>query len=234
MSLIAWQSALGALVGARTPDRMRLLAGLRGLFSGLEPGERDYLVRLASSRGFAFTAKVQRSWCELRAARAAHFTLALLPPDERRSLLDGWLDRGGGRASFFATEAEAFLEFVAASLPDSSPALGMCRFEQATHRAASASSVFVAPTCELADEALLERGGSAAVVCLDLPCPLVFAPGLPRLWRPCTQDELALWAACAEPTPASELVRAGHARLTLGTLWREGALEVRGRREDCS
>src|SRR5687767_10253896 len=132
MSLRAWQTGLAALVGATPHHRRPILAPSA---ADLESQERDHLVRIAGSRGLEFTASVQRSWCELRATRAAHFTLGVLPPAEGRALVESWVGRGGGTASFFATEAEAFLEFIAGTLPVPSHVLSVCRFEQATHRA---------------------------------------------------------------------------------------------------
>jgi len=50
-----------------------------------------------------------------------------------------------GLSSLFAAEADALLEFIAEQLPDPSPELAVCRFEQLTLRANDAASSFTAP-----------------------------------------------------------------------------------------
>ena len=211
----------------------------------LTEDERRYLERLSASRGFAFTAEVRRSWCEMRATRAAGLTLAALGGDRRRRLVAEWLDGGGGASSFFASEAEDFLEFIAARLPEPSHALSLCRFEQAVHRAAAAAAVFVHPPRWRADAAV-RRGAGAALVEFHAdpagvlwsaeegtPLPpmgdrsdLLFAPGLPDLCRPASASERRLWNACAAPSTIQELAAAGHAEEQVDDWLAVGALEL--------
>jgi hypothetical protein len=211
----------------------------------LSADERRYLDRLTPTRGFAFTAEVRRSWCELRATRAAGLTLAALGGERRRELIAEWLDRGGGASSFFASEAEDFLEFVAARLPEPSHALSLCRFEHAVHRAASAAAVFVHPArCDrdapvrqgagaalvafYADPAgvLWSTGKGAPVLPMGDRSELLFAPGLPDLCRPASASDRRLWNACAETSTVRELTAAGHAEEHVDDLLTVGALEL--------
>jgi hypothetical protein len=64
------------------------------------PNARKVLAELGAlvtSPGFCFTRRIQRSWCIARTASATQLTLSLLPVEQRRRLIDDWVNVGGGR-----------------------------------------------------------------------------------------------------------------------------------------
>jgi hypothetical protein len=208
MSLLDFQSALGRLV--RMPSGGDPLDGL-----DFTVDERARLERLTQGPGFRFTVDVQRSWCMGRAAKAARLTLSLVPPAERQRLLDDWVNRGGGTSSFFAAEADAFLDFISARLPNPSHAQTLCRVEQATLRANEGARQFKPPHLSWLNAAsgALRRGRHAMLVRFyaeprlvlgalwgqpapplsDAAIPILFAPGLNGLSRAATDIEVVLW-----------------------------------------
>jgi hypothetical protein len=242
MSLIAFQTALGRNVRARTEAQ----AACDDL--DLSPQERRSLAGVIDSKGFRATANIQRSWCESRAATGARLTLSILPQAERRELIREWVDGGGGTNSFFAAEAEAFLAFIARRLTDPSHAMSLCRLEQAVLRAEAGAAQFEpAQPAVLGDPAcVLRRGHHAALVVLFAefeqllaaiegqgPAPplsdeqvLLVAPGLPGLARPADALETALWRALAEPKSIGALRLQGHPQDTINALWMAGAIEA--------
>src|SRR5215471_3609311 len=138
MALQDFQTALGRLV--RAPDGRDPSQSLC-----LDPRERLCIDRLSQSAGLRFTVDVQRSWCIGRTMNAGKLTLSILADDVRRPLLDAWTSSGGGTSSFFASEADALFDFIAARLRDPSHELAACRFEQATLRANERAALFVTP-----------------------------------------------------------------------------------------
>jgi hypothetical protein len=214
MSLAAFQSGLGwALQGG-----------------GTCPVDPD-------SAGIRFTAKVRRSWCEGRAINAARTVLTLLPHEERQRLVAAYVDGGGGQASFLSTEAEAFLGFLAARLADPSHALSVCRMEQALTRARKGAEAFIAPAYGAGIGRHLRQGRHAGMVRFHAdpgavltalqggPLPpvgpaghaVLFAPGLPGLFRAAHADEAGLWDAMPTDGPVC----------IAGRLVTEGVLEYR-------
>ena len=243
MALLDLQTALGRLV--------RVTAGedpFRGLH--LTAGERASLVAVVDSAGFAFTVDVQRSWCAGRAANAARLTLSMLSADERQRLLADWVNAGGGTPSFFAAEADAFLDFIARRLPDPSHALTLCRVEQATLRAREGTLRFAVPDPSRLDApaCILRAGRYAALVRFHaqpqlllaalegqpLPpvsretTPVLFGPGLTGLSRLASGDEVALWERLAAPGALSVLSREGHRREAIESLVAAGIVEASG------
>src|ERR1043166_4829532 len=105
MSLSNFQAVLGRAV--RAPVLAQHSADL-----DLSDREDDSIRALVGSDGLKFTAKVQRSWSISRASKAAHLTLSFLSSEERTRILDEWVSLGNGTASFFATESDAFLDFI--------------------------------------------------------------------------------------------------------------------------
>lgn len=184
------------------------------------------------SAGFRFTMTVRRSWCEGRAAMAARAVLTLLPDAERRRIVSDYVDQGGGLALFLAAESEAFLAFLAPRLPDPSHALTICRMGQALAQAQAGASMFVPPRQPLR-AGPVGRGHHAALVWFHadpgavmmavrggkLPPvgppdhALLFAPGLPNLFRTATKEEAELWAelpaANAPPALIARLLTEG-------------------------
>jgi hypothetical protein len=242
MSLSSFQIALGRTVRAGEGGG----AQLDDL--DLSSDERSRLPRVLASSGFRFTASIQRSWCEGRAAKGALLTLSALPPAQRRELVGEWVDRGGGTNSFFAAEADAFLDYLAQRLPDPSHALSLCRFEQAALRAEQVAARFVPPAAAGLDNAtcLLRTGRQAALVAfhaepdqllaaLDgnapLPpvsetvFPVLVAPGLSSLARPAETMEAALWQSLEQPASVGDLLRDGHSRDTIQIFLAVGAAE---------
>jgi hypothetical protein len=213
---------------------------------------RDELFRLVGtvlSPGFRFTRHVQRSWCVGRTAGAAQLTLSAVPVEQRRRLIEDWFDTGGGRALDPASEAPALLEFVARHLADPSHALSVCRMEQAAYCASAAALRFAPPALSLLDDPgiVLRTGEGAAMVRFfaepqrlfgaiksreplpplsDRPLPVLFAPGLPKLYRAATQEEEAIWQALVGPRAVRELSRDGQSGNVIEELFRAGAVEL--------
>ncbi len=241
MSLLDLQTAVGRLV--RATDGHDPLRGLQ-----LDPDERARLAALVERAGFRFTVDVQRSWCAGRAAGAAKLTLSLLPATERRRVLDDWVSAGGGTASFVATEADAFLEFIARRLRAPSHALTLCRFEQATLRASEGALGFAAPDPSWLAEPgwVLRTGRYAAVVRFHAaphlvlaalegqPLPpispettsVLFGPGLDGFSRLATSAEVALWERLGAPEALPVLIREGHRQEVIEALVTPGIVEL--------
>ena len=239
MPLLEFQAALGRLV--RSTDGSDPFRSL-----GLGPAERACLDTLPQSAGFRFTVAVQRSWCARRAVNAGLLTMSILRDDVRRRLLDAWISSGGGTSSFFAAEADAFLDFIAGQLPDPSPELAVCRLEQLTLRANNKASSFQAPDRALFDpRRIVRRAHDGGIVTFHgepdrllstllqrkLPPPsgevtaLLVAPGLQPLCRLASVREVELWTRLALPAAATDLVRDGCPGEVIETLLHLGALE---------
>jgi hypothetical protein len=241
MALLDFQTALGRLVRAPTSDDpFRLLH--------LSPSERAWFGNLIQSAGYQFTVGVQRSWCIGRAARAAHLTLTILPDNLRRRLLDEWTKSGGGTSSFFAAEADALLDFIGNHLPDPSHELTVCRMEQATLRANEKVGSFTAPDLARLDDpdSVVRRGRHAGIAIFhgepdrilhallehSPPPPLspdvrgiLFGPGLEKLCRPASVNELALWNRLANPVDVAALFQGGHKKEDVAEMLTAGAAE---------
>ena len=218
-------------------------------FRSFRPGdaERACLEVLRQSAGFRFTAAVQHSWCARRAVNAGLLALSIMHDDARRRLLGAWIRCGGGTSSLFAAEADALLEFIAEQLPDPSPELAVCRFEQLTLRANDAASSFTAPDRPLFELRRIVRQGRHAGVVLfhgepdmilnalwhrkPLPdfspevTPLLVAPGLKPLCRIASRHELELWNKLAVPMVSTALEQDRWRRDAIETMLHVGALE---------
>ena len=240
MALLDFEIALGNLVRARSTVPLSALH--------LDAAERSCLESLKASAGFEFTLGVQRSWCVGRATRAGSFSFSVLSKEQRRQLLDEWVEAGGGTSSFFAAESEALLEFVAGRLPHPSHELTACRFEQATLRANQRSVDFQAPDSGILSAAgcAVSRGRYAAMVEFygepseivqalvkneALPpisadtTNMLFGPGLDRLCRVASARETELWQRLTETMPLSDILGEGYHRDDLSPLLREGVVE---------
>lgn len=238
MSLIEWQRALVGALHGRVPGEVT---------QELAVTERASEATLIASEGFRFTAAIQRSWCVGRAGKAARLTLSVLPAEQARQLLEQWVNLGGGTSSFFAAEADAFLEFIARTLPDPSHARTICRVEQATLRASAGVVEMVQPDLRrLAEPAgELRMGRYAALVpfyaeprlllgALEgaaLP-PLspkaswvLFAPGIENLFRGASDDERDLLQRLRAPAALESLLGDGHNLAQIEALLSAGALE---------
>lgn len=252
MSLLGLQAALGRMVMANE-FRARVAAEGESALAPfeLQAADRDWLAQLAHAPGFGFTCTIQRAWCALRTRSAARLTMTALPAELRHEIVAAWLARGGGTGSFFATETEALLDFVAARLPPESHLASICRMEQAAHRVSAAARDFIATYTSaeaLPSGAYLQRHPAASVVrfralpaavlaaamsgsawppATDDSHALLFAPGLPALCRGATSDEVAVFDACAPgPRPAAALGSDGRITDALGELLRMGAIMV--------
>jgi hypothetical protein len=184
------------------------------------------------SAGFRFTMTVRRSWCEGRTMIAGRAVLTVMPDGERQRLIGEYVDQGGGAAFFLAAESEAFLAFLAPRLPDPSHALTICRMGRALAQARLGASMFV-PSRQPDRAGPIGRGSHAALVRFHadpgavmmalnggkLPPvgppdhAVLFAPGLPNLFRTATEAEAALWAelpaADAPPALVARLLMEG-------------------------
>ena len=170
------------------------------------------------SQGFRFTTSVRRSWCEGRAMVAARTVLKFVPEPERRRLVAEYVDAGGGLEMFLPAENEAFLRFLEPRLLDPSHPLSLCRMDRALTRARLGAETFESRErpdgLGHSDRYRIARGPHAALVWFhadpeavlnalhgapsppvgEPTCPLLFAPGLPHLYRLATQTEAVLWA----------------------------------------
>ncbi len=229
---------MGRLV--RTPS-----AAESGTLS-LDGHERATLEAFKASAGYRFTAAVQRSWCVGRLDRAASFTLSVVPADLRARLLHAWVDAGGGTSSFFASESEAFLSFIAKNLPDPSHELTACRLERATLRANEHAQSFTPPDLSrLAPACRIARGSFADLVVFHgeprdiiesllkhrhLPISrtgtaLLFAPGIEGLQRIATPAQQSVWERLATPLPLGVLLEEGYDRTEVGQMLRWSCLD---------
>ena len=236
MALIDFQTVLGRMVREQNRDDH-----LRGV--SLDEHESQYIENLRDTPELRFYASVQRSWRTMRATKAAHLTLSLLPEEERERLLDEWLDSSAGVYSFFHVEADLFLDFIGRRLFDRPREFTVCQFERATLRASNGASVFVAPDptgLQSASDSCLRRGSYASVVrfepesdSFDRPLAdlfsagviVMFSPGVPELWHEPSADELGLWDALDSATPVSTLLSQGHSIETIERLLGHGAIE---------
>ncbi len=240
MSLLDFQKALGRKV--RTPIGKNALNGLH-----LTRDERARVDAITNSAGFRFTIDVQQSWSVGRASNAAHLTLSVLPVRERRRLLDEWVGSGGGTASFYNAEADAFLDFIAKHLPEPSHELALCNLEKATLLASEGSRHFVEPDLSRLDapNSVLRLGAYASIVVFHTepklllaaldgsPLPplsqntisLLFAPGLPGLFREATGEEVTLFQSLANAVEFRALLREGHPRELIEALLLAGGAE---------
>ena len=174
-------------------------------------------------------------------------TLSILSTEQRRQLVNDWVDAGGGVAFDPASEAEAFLEFVAGRLNDPSHAMTVCRVEQAAYRAGGAALWFRLPEPSALDHpgAVLCAGKDAALVrffaepqrlfasiAAKAPLPplsdkcflVLFAPGLPMLCRDANNEGAAIWGKLAHPIPVEQLF--DFTKPAIGALFRIGAVEL--------
>ena len=247
MPLLDHQIVLGRCLRAADADPWVSLPGLRAI--GLDRAELAELHDLVHSPGFRFTRRGQRSWCEGRTAEAAQLTLSILSTEQRRQLVNDWVDRGGGAAFDPASEADSFLEFVAGRLSEPSHAMTICRMEQAAYRASAAALRFKPPDLSVLNdpEIMVCAGHGAAIVrfyvepqrlfaaieaktqlpALSDKCFLVlFAPGLPALFRVANHGDAALWEMLVDPIAMRLLSRARHMRCAVEELLRIGAARI--------
>jgi hypothetical protein len=249
MSLLAQQMAIGRCLRASSVDPLSALMTENPYGVALDQNERTELIDLVQSPGFDFTRRVQRSWCVGRTEAAAKLTLSALPDEKRRRVVEDWVAAGGGTVFDPASEADSFLEFVASRLADPSHQLTVCRMEQAFYRASEAALTFTPPeTCLLDDSgAMLLVGKAAGLVQFfadpgllletieakqmlpplsDRGLPVLFAPGLPNLFRMAKYDEVAIWRKLARPTAIRLLSRDSHTQETIEELFSIGAVDI--------
>jgi hypothetical protein len=175
------------------------------------------------SAGYRFTMIVRRSWRVHRAATATRAVLSVMPADDRQRLVDEYVDRGGGLEICLEREGETFLAFLAPRLPDPSHALTLCQMHQALIRARLGAPIRE-QSRRVVGAGPVRRGRHASLVWFhadpgavvtaltDGKLPpvgppehaMLFAPGLPDLFRAATKAEAALWASLpiAEAPPA--------------------------------
>src|SRR5262249_22972840 len=146
----------------------------------------------------------------------------ILSTEQRRQLVNDWVDSGGGAAFDPASEAEAFLEFVAGHLNEPSHVMTVCRMEQAAYRVSEAAVGFSTSYPSLLDHAAavycVGKGASLlrffvepqrlfAAIETKTPLPplsdkcflVLFAPGLPTLFRAANNEEAAIWEKLSHP-----------------------------------
>jgi hypothetical protein len=213
MSLLTDQIVLGRCL--RSSDMKRTIGDAAREFA-IDRDRLRELGDLVNNAGFGFTRQVQRSWCMGRTAGAAQLTLSLLTVEQRRSLVEDWVDGGGGAVLDVTSEAAEFLAFVAQHLCDPSHELSVCRMEEAAYRASAAAVNFTPPVLTLPHEpsAPLRHGRGSMLVYFfadprrlfaaitarePLPAigkkgfPHLFAPGLATLRRVASSAETQLW-----------------------------------------
>jgi hypothetical protein len=245
MSLLTDQIVLGRCL--RSSDMKRTIGEAAGEFA-IDRDRLTELDKLVNTAGFGFTRQVQRSWCIGRTAGAVQLTLSLLTIEQRRSLVDDWVDAGGGAALDVTSEAAAFLAFVARHLPDPSHELSVCRMEEAAYRASAAAVNFMPPALSLPEEqgtSFHHGQGSmlvyffadprrlfAAITAREpLPAvgnrgfPYLFAPGLATLRRVASAAEARLWHRLAVPASLHALYVEGHSHRLVMAMLAIGAIE---------
>jgi hypothetical protein len=164
MQLLEHQIVLGRCLRAADGDPLASLAALQGIV--LDRTKLAELHDLRNRSGFRFTRRGRRSWCEGRTAEAAQLTLSILPAEQRRQLVNDWVDAGGGTTFDPVSETDAFLEFAAGHLSEPSHAMTICRMEQAAYRASPAALRFKPPDLSLLDhpKTMLCAGKGAVLV----------------------------------------------------------------------
>jgi hypothetical protein len=248
MALHDWQMALGRLVEARASGRelQPLLESLEGL--DLQDAEKDWLRQVTGTPGFALTSEVPRWWRGTRVERSARLTLAALG-ESAGQVLGDYMRTVPGFTLFFVAEALAFLEYVATTttLPH---VRAVAHFERALWTVKRAESTPEAPARAPAPGDTLVRNPLASLVPFPAPpeevlaallseAPLpaeaaephavLAAPGLPRMWRPATQEEAQAFTACApEATVQALLALPGVSLETVRTLVDARALSHAG------
>jgi hypothetical protein len=163
--------------------------------------------------------------------------------------VNDWVDSGGGAAFDPTSEAAAFLEFVAGRLSEPSHAMTICRMEQAIYRASEAALRFKPPDLSLLDDpkTMLCAGTGAAMVrffaepqrlfaAIEAKAPLppmcdrcffvLFAPGLPALFRAAKNEDAVLWDMLVGPIAMRLLSRSRHLRCAIEELFRIGAADL--------
>jgi hypothetical protein len=188
-----------------------------------------------ASPGFRFTLSVRRSWCKGRSIMAARAVLEALPDEESQRLVSEYLEQGGGSEVSLAIENERFLQFLLPRLPDPSMALSICRMNQALNLARRGAMNFSPPELRNPDAPVV-RGQYASLVWYrtgphEAPMPpagekslsaespesaVLFAPGLPNLFRLASQAEAGFWRAL----PAIDAPRG-----LIASLLRDGVIE---------
>ena len=247
MTLLHYQVALGRCLCAHRAHPSASLSVLQE--TGLGGVELAELYNLVHSPGFRFTRRGQRSWCEGRTGEMAQLTLSILSSEQRRHLVNEWVDAGGGTAFDPASEAEAFLEFIAGRLTDPSHVMTVCRMEQAAYRAGEAALRFRRRDPSLLDhpDAVLCAGKGAALVpfytephrlfaAIEAKAPLpplsdncflvLFAPGLQTLFRAANHEEAAIWEKLARPTVMRLLSGDPIIRSAITALFTIGAVDI--------
>jgi hypothetical protein len=202
---------------------------------------------LPPGAGGRFAALMQRSWCARRTVNPGLLVLSMLHDEVRRRLLTAWLNAGAGSSSFFAAEADALLDFIAAQLPDDSPEWAVCRLEQFTLRASDGASAFKPPPTELfGPQRIVRRGRHAGVVLFNeglnpvlnelfssashsasfrSVTALLVAPASEPLCRVASPPEYQLWLRLSSPAAAAALLQEGMPRAVIEAMLHIGALE---------
>ena len=187
---------------------------------------------LPPGAGMRFTALIQRSWGAQRTVNPGLLVLSMLPDEVRRRLLEEWRNAGAGSSSFFAAEADALLDFIAAQLPDDAPERAICRLEQLTLRANDGASMLGRG---LHAGLVLFHGEPNPVISALLPArnptlsggvtALLVAPGSEPLCRVASSPERELWMRLSGPAAAAALIEDGAAREVIESMLHIGALE---------
>ena len=202
---------------------------------------------LPPGAGMRFTALMQRSWGAQRTVNPGLLVLSMLQDEVRRRLLEEWRNAGAGSSSFFAAEADALLDFIAAQLPDDAPERAICRLEQLTLRANDGASTFRPPDPALfGPQRRVRRGLHAGLVLFHgepnpmisalLPAArnpilsggvtaLLVAPGSEPLCRVASPPEQELWMRLSGPAVAAALIEEGATREVIESMLHIGALE---------
>jgi hypothetical protein len=181
MSLAAFQSALGcALQG--------------GDACPVDP----------DSPGIRFTAKVRRSWCEGRAINAARVVLTLVPHEERRRLVSAYVD-GRGLASFLPQVDhflhQRFLRRGCRSIAHQRVRMEQALADQEGARSSALTGMGIEDSAEGRHAAMVRFMPTKVLMALNGGPPsigaaghaVLFAPGLPDLFRAAGADEASLW-----------------------------------------
>lgn len=214
---------------------------------GLSEAETAQIAAALTKPSVAFQVNIQRSWARYKSGEGAAFTLSCLSAAQRASLIEGWVELGGGTDLLIMREGHAFLDYIAEHLPNPSHELSICRMEQAIHLANGGAVSFTplavdaalaAPLLTKHPEATLvdfHTDPNALLECTQQQRPLppvgahtaswLIAPGVPGLVQFANIEQIRAMRRLTQPTSPQALLQLV-SQQTLGELCAIGAIAI--------
>jgi hypothetical protein len=205
---------------------------------------------LINSPGFELTCYIQKWWRQTRLQSTVKLTLTALG-DQYAEIEKAYFATTPCSSLFFIQEALDFLDFIIQAKLPINHLDAIAQFERAMLMAASATTY---PSNSTLDVSTLPRNQlikchyAASIINLTAPpsillnalllnnplppknqqqFPLLIAPGLEKLWRPATLDEVKLFACCQPVSTVENLLNVVNTRKQcLNDLLNIGALQV--------